>query len=334
MLVSIILPTIRTGTIAVAMEAILRQTDDNWELVVVPQGDDALLLGLLESFRARDSRVRFVHTPIKNSSHARNVGIPAARGEIIAFTDDDCEVAPDWIAVMREIYTQRPDIHYLGGEVVAPPSAQPWKISTCPSAKVINAEYFPLRDSWRAPAGFYMIGANISVRREIAEKVGHWDEVLGAGAQFGSCEDQDFGLRAEALGIGIMTSKRLVVNHTSGRRYGLRTFIKHQRAYARGRGAWIAKLRLWGHPGVDVFEPMPTLMHHAKAIVVRPHKWLLRLFGKHYAKRAEAEYLAQYVLGDDLLSTPRKPPTHPAAVALRLHQPGDSKRIAQMKDLS
>jgi GT2 family glycosyltransferase len=282
---------------------------------------------LLEEYRVRDPRVRYVHTPRKNSSHARNVGIPAARGDIIAFTDDDCEAAPDWIAVMREIYTQNPDISYLGGEVVAPPNEQPWRISTCPAAHVLNAKYFPLRDNWRAPDGFYMIGANISVRREIAIKVGPWDEVFGAGVRFGSCEDQDFGLRAEALGIGIMTSKRLIVNHTTGRRYGLRDFIRHQRNYARGRGAWVAKLRLWGHPVVDVWQAKPTPAERFKAMVTRPHKWLLGVFGAYYAKQAEAEYLAQYVLGDDLLSHPRRPPTHPA-VASRAGRVADPKPVA------
>ena len=119
MLISIILPTIRTSTVAHAIEAILRQTDGNWELIVVPQGDDKALIQLLDAYCVRDPRVRYVHTPKKNLSHGRNVGMPATRGDIIAFTDDDCEVAPDWIAGMREIYAQNPDISYLGGEVVA-----------------------------------------------------------------------------------------------------------------------------------------------------------------------------------------------------------------------
>ena len=225
MMVSIILPTVRTGTLADAIEAIVRQTDGNWELIVVPQGDDRQLIQLLDEYSARDSRVRYVHTLKKNASHARNVGIHAARGEIIAFTDDDCEVAPNWIAVMREIIALNPDVGLLGGLVIAPPSGQPWRISSCPSANVIDAKYYPLRDNWRAPDGFYMIGANMCVRRQLAHKAGDYDEALGAGARFGSCEDQDFMLRVEALGAGLMTSTRLIVNHTSGRRYGWQHFI-------------------------------------------------------------------------------------------------------------
>lgn len=312
MLISIILPTVRTGTVSAAIEAIMRQTDDNWELIVVPQGDDTELLQVIGGFCARDPRVRFVHTPKKNLSHGRNVGMAAAKGDIIAFTDDDCEVALDWVAVMRELYGENPDIGFLGGKVIAPRSTQPWRISTCPAAHVIDATYFPLRDSWTAPVGFYMIGANISIRREIAEKVGKFDEVLGAGSYFGSCEDQDFAIRAELLNTGFMSSNRLVVNHTSGRRYGFRDFFKHQRAYGRGRGAWAAKLRLWGHPVIDEWQAKRSLAEHAHAALTRPHKWLLRFFNDYYAKRAEAEYYAKYVLGADLLSHPRPPPSHPA----------------------
>jgi glycosyltransferase involved in cell wall biosynthesis len=306
MLVSIILPTIRTGSVSQAIDAVLAQTDPNWELVVVPQGDDADLIALLEDYAMRDSRVTYVHTDRKNLSHARNVGIAAAKGEVLAFTDDDCEVAPDWVAVMREIFERHPDIGYIGGEVVAPPSTQPWRISTCPAAHVIDATFIPSRDG-TAPEGFYMIGANICVRRSVADAVGPFDDVLGAGAYFACCEDQDFGFRAAGLDVGFLTSKRLVVNHTTGRRYGVREFVKHQRNYALGRGAWIAKLQMYGHPMGEVWGRRPTVTEHLKRAVTRPHKWLLEMFGSYHQKRAAAEYRRDYGVGPDLLSHRRAP---------------------------
>lgn len=305
MLVSVILPTIRTGSVSQAVEAILRQTDPNWELMVVPQGDDADLIALLDSYAARDSRVSYVHTDLRNLSHARNVGMAAAKGDIFAFTDDDCEAAPDWVEVMRDIFGAHPEIGYIGGEVVAPPSTQPWRISTCPAAHVIDATYFPSKDGGQAPPGFYMIGANICVRREVAESVGPFDEVLGAGARFPCCEDQDFGFRAAALDVGFLSAKRLVVHHTTGRRYGFRDFVNHQRNYARGRGAWGAKLRLWGHPLGEVWSRKTSPVDQVKAAVTRPHKWVLGLFGGYHQRRAATEYLAEYVLGDDVISHPR-----------------------------
>jgi hypothetical protein len=59
-------------------------------------------------------------------------------------------------------------------------------------------------------------------------------------------------------------------------------------------------------------------------MVTRPHKSLLAVFGRYHAKLAAAEYLAQYVLGDYLLSHPRRSPTHPAA-ALRAGRIGDGE---------
>jgi GT2 family glycosyltransferase len=207
---------------------------------------------------------------------------------------------------MRDVFTSHPEIGYLGGEVVAPPSTQPWRISTCPAAHVIEATYLPSRDGGEAPHGFYMIGANMSVRRDVAARIGPWDEVLGAGVRFASCEDQDWGFRAAALDVGFMTTKCLVVNHTTGRRYGLRSFIKHQRNYALGRGAWVAKLQMWGHPLGDVWARRPTLAEHLR-LMTRPHRWLLdEVFGGYYEKRGAAEYRAEYEVGPDVLSHPRK----------------------------
>lgn len=318
MLVSICLPTVRAGSIRDAIEAILHQTSDQWELIVVPQGDDQEVIDLLEAYRALDRRISFVHSDQKNLSNARNVAMRAAKGDIIAFTDDDCEVAPDWVEVLIEAYTAHPEIGYLGGEVVAPKSTRPWQISTCPSAHVVDATYLPSRDGELAPDGFYMIGANFSVRREVADRVGAFDPVLGAGARFACCEDQDFGFRAAALDTGFMTTKRLVVNHTTGRRYGLREFLKHQRNYARGRGAWVAKLGLWGHRlGQEWSTPAP-FSTQLKRLFTRPDKWALERYASHHARIAAQEYTAEYELGDDLLSRPRRtsPDDVPATSAI------------------
>lgn len=303
MLVSIILPTVRTTTVGDAIEAILRQTVDDWEVVVVPQGDDAGLIELLEGYHRRDPRVRFVHADTMNLSNARNVGMAAATGDIFAFTDDDCEVAPDWVSTIIEQFDARPDIGFLGGEVVAPKSTQPWRISTCPAAHVIEGEWLPAREA-AAPHGFYMIGANMVVRREVAERVGPFDVVLGAGARFACCEDQDFGFRAAALDVGFKTTPKLVVHHTTGRRYGFEQFVKHQRNYARGRGAWVQKLVMWEHPTGRQWAQPPTFRDHVRALR-RPDKWLLELWAGRVKRAAAAEYQEHFELSEDVLSRPR-----------------------------
>jgi len=303
MLVSIILPTVRTDSVGDAIEAVLRQTVDDWEVIVVPQGDDAQLITLLEGFNRRDPRVRFVHSELKNLSNARNVGIAAARGDICAFTDDDCEVAPDWVSTIIETFQARPDIGVLGGEVVAPKSTQPWRISTCPAAHVIEGEWLPSRQA-EAPPGFYMIGANMCVRRDVAELVGPFDVILGAGARFACCEDQDYGFRAAALKVGFMTTPKLVVHHTTGRRYGFEAFVKHQRNYARGRGAWIEKLVMWDNPTGKEWARKPSLGAQLRSLR-RPDRLVLGLWAERIKRAAAAEYRENFELSEAVLSAPK-----------------------------
>lgn len=312
MLVSIILPTVRTTSVGDAIEAILVQTDPNWELLVVYQGDDPALAALVRGYAERDSRVSAIHAEQSNLSHARNVGMAAASGDILAFTDDDCEVATDWVATVRAAFDAQPLVGVFGGEVVAEPNRQKWRISTCPAAHVLDAVYIPGEHD-EPPPGFYMIGANFCVRRETADKVGLFDEVLGAGARFACCEDQDFIFRAEQAGWGLMTSPASVVHHTTGRRYGVKQFVRHQRNYARGRGAWVAKLRLWGHPLGEVWSRPAGVKVAARRLVRQPHRWLLERFGEHHARRAGREYEADYIVDDAVMSVPKGLEPRPAS---------------------
>lgn len=309
--ITICVPTVRASSVGATIESILRQTVHNWELLVVPQGPNTETLRVLDRYVEQDRRIRYVHVDRMNASYARNIGVRAATGEIIAFTDDDCEVAPNWIELLTEAFETHPRVGIVGGALVAPKNPQWWRISTCPSAHVIAAEYYPAESGFRAPYGFYMIGANLSVRASVARQVGEWDEALGAGARFGACEDQDFIVRAEAMGVGMLSIPSLVVDHTTGRRQGLKPFLKHQRAYALGRGAWITKLQLWNHRlGYEWSTPM-SLAELLKLLIMKPHKFALKVYADPYKKTGAREYAEQYVLGEDLLSH-RRATIHPA----------------------
>lgn len=92
--ITVVIPTrARAELLARAIRSVLAQTFENFEIVVVLDGEDAATLRAVERFL--DSRIRCV-TLGGNSGggRARNAGVAAADGEWIAFLDDDDEFLP------------------------------------------------------------------------------------------------------------------------------------------------------------------------------------------------------------------------------------------------
>jgi glycosyltransferase involved in cell wall biosynthesis len=73
-----------------AIQSVLNQTYQDWELIVVQDGNHKLTADILQEFQARDSRIRHFHREQPgNIANACNYGIAHARGEYIAILDDD-----------------------------------------------------------------------------------------------------------------------------------------------------------------------------------------------------------------------------------------------------
>lgn len=249
MTISICLPTVRPGTVGFAIAAILQQSWPDWELLVVGQGSaESALRATVESASGGDPRVRYIHLGRTGLSIARNVAVAETSGGVIAFTDDDCEPARDWLAVIAGCFEEDPDLGLVGGAVRRPPGGPRGWLTTCPTNEPAEVRYEPVPGTTRHPDGWDWIGANFALRRSVVERVGPFDESLGAGTDFPSGEDTDYKFRLEALGIVMLTSPRSVVDHTYGARSGVRAGLRHSRNYARGNAALAAKLTLQGDP--------------------------------------------------------------------------------------
>jgi GT2 family glycosyltransferase len=307
MTVSVVIPTVRPHTVAAAVASIRRQTHADLEIVVVAQGHDPALRAVTDDLAKSDSRVKIVWLDQGNLSAARNAGVAASRGEILAFTDDDCEADPRWVELMLQVFAERPQVGFVGGEVIAPPS-QRLTISTCPSAQVMDAYYQPSLSGYEAPAGFYLIGANMGLRRSVFDAIGPFDPGLGAGSPYPACEDTDYVLRAELADVGFVTSPHLVVRHTYGRRYGVRSFLKHHANYARGRGAILVKLQWMNHRLAKTWGATQTPFDRLKGFVKHPAKWLLMdLYGAYYQRQAAVSFAQEFELSNQGICVPRDP---------------------------
>ncbi len=184
--VSVIIPTFnRRVLLERAVQSVLAQTFEYFELLIVDDGstDDTRLF--LERLRRRDPRVRFlVHEKNRGGSAARNTGIRAARGAYLAFLDSDDTWHPQKLERQVDVLRDAPanvGLIFSGHRLIDKEGTvmQTWAVD--PEFQGELAE--PILKGY-----FYSI-ITVLARREVFETVGLFDERLP------SCQDWDMWIR-------------------------------------------------------------------------------------------------------------------------------------------
>ena len=307
MKVSVCLAATRPDTVAAPVRSVMAQSYRDWELIVVAQRMiEPVRQAVAAAMLGNERSLTFVAQGGSGLSRARNAAVRAAQGDILAWLDDDCEAAPDWLATIVDVFGRHPEVGIVGGSLIAPAPERRWP-RTCPAwvpAEVLREATLPRGES---PAGFGWIGGDFAVRREVAERIGPFDEFLGAGSRFGQGEDLDYTLRAQAARVAMYSTPRARVRHTFGWRYGLGTILRHQRDLARGYGAVAAKLRLADDPFASTYRrsvERDVLTSHAAA-------WRAPVSATTAARRyvhfirAYRECIAKFVVDADGVLAPR-----------------------------
>src|SRR5690242_18447539 len=106
--VSVILSTYnRAAQLGPALDHLLAQgrSAPSHEVIVVDNNSTDTTRQVVEARVARaGGHLRYVFESKQGLSYARNAGILAARGDIIAFTDDDVRVSPEWVQVVAQAF--------------------------------------------------------------------------------------------------------------------------------------------------------------------------------------------------------------------------------------
>jgi GT2 family glycosyltransferase len=185
--------------------AALRYPRARFEVIVVDDGGAAPLDALVEPYEAR-LRLRLHRQPNAGPAAARNAGAALARGELLAFTDDDCQPEPDWLDALGNRAVHAP-YHMIGGVTV---NALPDNVYSSASQQLISYlyEYSERQRPGARWRGFFASN-NLAVPRSGFERLGGFDEAFPLAAG----EDRDFCERWAGHGLPMLLAPDARVRH-------------------------------------------------------------------------------------------------------------------------
>lgn len=216
--------------------SLLESPPGGWELILVDNASTDASAAHIETFAAGASfPARYAHAPVPGLGRARNIGIAHARGQILAFTDDDCYPRPNYLRAIVEVFEEH-RVGFVGGRVVL---HDPTDAEVCIKDVEKACEIGPHRF---VRAGL-VHGANMAVRREVVDMIGGFDPQLGAGTPCVAGEDIEYVARAAWAGWPGRYDPRPVVAHHHGRKPGAAA-NRLEQGYDYGRGAYYAKFLL------------------------------------------------------------------------------------------
>lgn len=242
------------------LEATLRSLatlgpDGSWEVIVVDNNSTDDTRGVVERIQTTfPAPLRYLFEARQGRSPALNAGITAALGEIVATTDDDVRVPPDWLNAAGEALESL-QCDYVGGRVLplwgAPPP--PWLALTPGRQWAVIA----LLDYGTKPVEFgarVPLGVNMAFRREAFDRAGLFDPDIGrkAGTLLGQ-EVREWCIRARTAGVRGFYTPTMMVEH-------LIPAARLRKSYFRRWFYWrgISRARLYERSGLDMEAPERT----------------------------------------------------------------------------
>jgi GT2 family glycosyltransferase len=188
-------------TITECLDSLLAQDfpSDRYEIIAI---DNASRDRTPELLRRYAGRIAVLEEHKQGPAAARNRGVKAARGEIIAMTDSDCVVSRDWLRCLIAPLDD-PAVGIVGGRNL---STQP-----CNDVERFGEEIHDHEKAITVYKPPYVITMNWAARASLFETIGYFDEDLLR------CEDVDLAYRAVQHGYRLAYAPDAVVHHRNER---------------------------------------------------------------------------------------------------------------------
>ena len=226
-MISVIVPAYNAaGTLGICLHALNQQTvpRDQYQVIVVDDGSTDETASVAESFDVQVIRQRN-----QGPAAARNRGVEAAHGELVLFTDADCEPAPDWVEQMTAAFAD-PDVVGAKGTYRTRQRE--------PMARFVQIEYEDKYDRLARQSNIDFVDTySAAYRRPVFLENGGFDPVFSTA----SVEDQELSFRLSQKGYRLVFAPLAVVYHRHDRTIG--EYVRRKF----GIGYWKSLLMRW-HP--------------------------------------------------------------------------------------
>jgi glycosyltransferase involved in cell wall biosynthesis len=219
-LISIIIPVYNDAVrLRECLQALTNQTypKELFEVIVVDNGSEESISGITDEFPF----ARVIYESKDSSYAARNKGVAAARGHVIAFTDADCIPSSQWLENGYKALSSVPGCGFVGGAIEVfyhnpnkPTWAEAWE-------RVFG---FPQQLVIEVARG--VMTANAFTFREVVQKTGPFDERLR------SLGDMDWAGKVLEAGYTGVFSADAMVRHPARRT--VRDILRRERRFAGG----------------------------------------------------------------------------------------------------
>lgn len=227
----------REEYLGAAIDSLLQQDIDRYEILVIDNAstdDTAAIAKSRADDPANNGRVRYFHEPTLGLSVARNRGAQEARGEILAYLDDDAEASSRWLGALLSVFDAHERVAIAGGKVtlIWPPGAKPpnWLSADLASglgAYDLGDELVYIENPALTPRGL-----NYAVRKSFLQAVGGFDTHLGrVGKNLLSNEEQQL--------------TRLALDRNQQVAYVPTALAAHNVAPARMKPGWFLSRSWW-----------------------------------------------------------------------------------------
>lgn len=277
--ITVVLPTFNRGeSLKTTLDSISRLTlppDLNWQLIVVDNNSTDKTPQVVRDFAgAAPFRVRYIFERRQGRSPALNAGIAAASGKIIAFTDDDVTLDPEWLITLKRTFDAF-QCAGVGGRII-PVWQQPkpdW-LQMEEQQAIVHYEH---GDQPVVLKDHPPLGANCAYRKEEFVKYGTFRLDLGvSGENRGiTCEDTEFATRLLRAGEKIVYAPAAIIYHPVDPRRATKAYF---RKWYYNDGRSVARAFA---PPTNIVRYFGIPRWALRGVVVNFLKWTLTLNSNH-----------------------------------------------------